>query len=170
MSAGWMYAVREDGTPLVKVGCTMHLAARVKALQKAYRSPRTLIASVFVQHRYYQVERRLHQRLAAAHIQGEWFYLHMTQEVLERLTAQAVHDTMIFWKIEQNLRGIGASLRRARKRQGLPVQRVLGTAQVSRAPLSHIELGHNGPVSAEAVQRVAGVLGISREDLLAMCP
>ena len=89
--SGWIYAAQEDGTPLVKIGCTtLTPFRRLYSLRVQFRVPLTLIAAVRVQFFPHDIERYVHQLLKAEHIEGEWFYGYMTQQRLEHLAAQAV--------------------------------------------------------------------------------
>jgi len=89
---GWIYAIREDGTPLVKIGLTRQwdVKFRLRCLWATTHIPLTLIAAVYTEASALYVERQLHARLAASRIEGEWFYLHMNPATLERLVADAV--------------------------------------------------------------------------------
>jgi hypothetical protein len=87
---GWIYAVQEDGTPLVKIGYTgNHPEARLPALKYEWKGSLTIIGSVYVPACVTKVERRIHVLLAAEHIEREWFYLHMNQPVLMALAQKA---------------------------------------------------------------------------------
>jgi hypothetical protein len=88
---GWIYAAQEEGTPLVKIGCTCYSPLeRLYALHLEFRVPLTLLAAVVVHTTPYTIESCVHRLLAAEHITQEWFYGYMTQQRLERLTAQAI--------------------------------------------------------------------------------
>jgi hypothetical protein len=89
---GWIYAVGEDNTPLVKIGYTHWVQCRLYGLRSRLKVPLTLLASVYVERCVPQVERHVHALLGAERIEGEWFYLYMGQEYLERLVGQAVTE------------------------------------------------------------------------------
>jgi len=86
-AAGWVYAAQEDGTPLVKIGFTRLSRAetRVHTLRFQYHVPFTLIAAMWLTAGARRVERAIHELLAAQRIEGEFFYLHMSQAYLQTL-------------------------------------------------------------------------------------
>jgi T5orf172 domain len=87
---GWIYAAREGKTPLVKIGVTACVEARMKTLRSQFGCPFTLLGAVQVTYRYpWTVEFKVHRLLRAQHIEREWFYLHMDQQWLESLVRQA---------------------------------------------------------------------------------
>lgn len=90
---GWIYAVQEDGTPLVKIGYTREyfINKRMANLWGQFRVPVTLIAAVYVEAEVFHVERQLHRMLAASRIEREWFYLYMNQTTLESLVNKAMY-------------------------------------------------------------------------------
>jgi hypothetical protein len=55
---GWIYAVREDNTPLVKIGYTHWVQNRLYGLRSRLKVPLTLLASVYVARDVPQVEAR----------------------------------------------------------------------------------------------------------------
>jgi Meiotically up-regulated gene 113 len=76
-AGGYIYAVQEVGTPLVKIGATRQpMAMRLGELRAQYHVPLALIAAVPVTAYTFIVERRVHEQLATSRIQGEWFYLY----------------------------------------------------------------------------------------------
>ena len=89
---GWLYAAYEDMAPLVKIGCTRKpVRDRLQLLTYEYKTSFTLAGAVYVStHHIYKVERLVHLILAAQRIQGEWFYLHVTQKILEQVVEQAI--------------------------------------------------------------------------------
>jgi hypothetical protein len=83
---GWVYAAREDDAPLVKLGFTrLHPSARIQRLRYQYHAPITLLGAVHLNRLALYMERALHKTLAPYRIEGEWFYLHMNQAILEAL-------------------------------------------------------------------------------------
>ena len=86
---GWIYAAKEADAPLVKIGCTTVVSLRLRALERQWHTRLTCVAAVSVGTALFQVERRIHDLLRAHQIQGEWFYLHMSQQTLEALVARA---------------------------------------------------------------------------------
>ena len=102
---GWIYAIREVGTPLIKIGCTANLVRyRLQSLRWQFKIPLETIAQVLVRYRAVQVEHRIHHLLAAERIQGEWFYLHMTQDTLQCLVTQAERDVALWLRHEEGRR------------------------------------------------------------------
>jgi hypothetical protein len=90
-TSGWIYAVCEqDALPLVKIGTTGNLPQRMMQLCWLTHSPIILLAAVYASSYAYQVEHCIHNLLASSRIEGEWFYLPMTQNALEALVSQAV--------------------------------------------------------------------------------
>jgi T5orf172 domain len=89
-SGGWIYAIEEDRTPLVKIGYTRFgTDHRLRCLAYAIQAPVTLVGVVAVLRDVGTVERRVHAFLAAELIGHEWFYTDMTQSRLEDLVAAA---------------------------------------------------------------------------------
>ena len=107
---GWIYAAQEEGTPLVKIGYSREVQARIAVLETELRARHTLIAAVYVTRLALQVERRIHEDLAAQHIEREWFYLHMGQERLERLAWHALR-AVLEEESQRALRRFNAHLR-----------------------------------------------------------
>ena len=107
---GWIYAAQEDGTPLVKIGYSREVQARLAILKTELRARHTLIGAVYVKRVALQVERRIHQDLIAQHIEREWFYLHMSQERLERLAWHALR-AVLEEESQRALRRFNAHLR-----------------------------------------------------------
>jgi Meiotically up-regulated gene 113 len=91
---GWIYAAREAQTPLVKIGCARYdIARRLTLLATTEKVALTLLGKVYVRnYRIFAVEWLIHDTLQAQRIQGEWFYLHMTQAWLEQLVANAMRE------------------------------------------------------------------------------
>jgi hypothetical protein len=87
--AGWIYAVQEGVTPLIKIGCTTYpLAHRLRQLEYQFHIQCSVVGAVSVPDKLFTVEKRIHRLLAAEHIEGEWFYLHMDQKLLASLVQQ----------------------------------------------------------------------------------
>ena len=65
---GWIYAIREDGTPLVKIGLTRQwdVKFRLRCLWATTHIPLTLIAAVYTEASALYVERQLHAHPQAA--------------------------------------------------------------------------------------------------------
>lgn len=100
---GWVYAVREDGTPLIKIGYSANLPARVRQLRVQFHVPLTLLASVHVTSYVTKVERWIYTHLDTQRIEREWFYISMDQEILVALVHQA-HYAIVeqYWLEAQN--------------------------------------------------------------------
>jgi hypothetical protein len=156
MRDGWIYAAQEDGAPLVKIGYSRDVQGRIAALTTELRARHTLIAAVYVQEIAHQVEQRIHRLLAAQHIERAWFYLHMSQDSLERLAWQA-RNTVLEEESQRALRRFNARLR---MRWGNPFQWF--TAQEMRRLQWAIAHGCEG---ASIVVRIANVLGVSLDYL-----
>jgi hypothetical protein len=89
--SGWIYAVREDDAPLIKVGCTRRgVLQRMQSLARQLHFPFIVLGVVSVRDHIFEIERRIHRLLHAERIAGEWFYLSMSQARLEHLVAQAL--------------------------------------------------------------------------------
>lgn len=88
--SGWLYAITEEGTPLVKIGHTRSgTLDRLKNLAYTIQAPVLLVGTVFVQGNVRRLEYRVHSLLYAQHIEGEWFYAHMNQQILTSLVEEA---------------------------------------------------------------------------------
>jgi hypothetical protein len=93
-SAGWIYAVQEAEAPLVKIGLSVQsdIRSRLSALPRQFHVPLTVRGTIYVPQWAAKVERYIHWLLRDSRIQGEWFYLHMNQAILDDLAAQAVQQ------------------------------------------------------------------------------
>jgi len=119
--AGWIYAVQEDETPLVKIGYSKHydVQCRVKALSRQFKVPLTLVAAVHIRQWVVKVERYIHWTLRASRIEGEWFYLDINQAILDNLAEQAMLEVSKHAKDKQvKYRHALARLAAQRKREG----------------------------------------------------
>jgi hypothetical protein len=87
--AGWIYAVQEVGTPLVKIGFTRahNPAKRLRELWHQFGVPLAYIGLVHIPQYAHAMEQLAHGALASSRIAGEWFYLYMNQARLEALVA-----------------------------------------------------------------------------------
>ena len=112
--AGWVYAVQEEGTPLVKIGATHQpMSLRLVSLRSQYRVPLTLIGAVPISRYPFVVERRIHSILAPQRIQGEWFYVRLTMAGLQELIAQAVEIVRQEMLLPEHIRAKKRRLARA---------------------------------------------------------
>jgi hypothetical protein len=86
---GWIYAIAEDGTPLVKIGYTRAgIRERLYNVATSIHASVTLVGCVAMRTCVTMVEQQVHVLLAAQHIEGEWFYTHMNQQMLVNLVSQ----------------------------------------------------------------------------------
>jgi hypothetical protein len=93
-SGGWIYAIAEDDTPLVKIGYTRRgTHYRLQSLAATLRCALTLIGVVALVRDVHKIEWGIHRLLAQQHIGREWFYLSMNQQRLEELVTQ-VHGVI----------------------------------------------------------------------------
>src|SRR5262249_3711504 len=82
--AGWIYAISEDRTPLVKIWCTgVGPRTRLCSLVPQFRTDLLLVGAVFLDALLWEAEGAIHKRLAPYRIEREWFYLPMNQEIFE---------------------------------------------------------------------------------------
>jgi Meiotically up-regulated gene 113 len=89
-SGGWVYAMTEDGTPLVKIGHTRFgTRHRLQNLAYAIQASVTLVGAVAVPIEVGRIERQVHRLLRSQEIAREWFYTYMNQAMLEDLVRQA---------------------------------------------------------------------------------
>jgi len=83
---GYVYAVYEEGTPLVKIGHTgLRLQDRLASIRSQYHVSLWIAGSVWIPKHVHRVEHALHRYFASSRIEGEWFYLHINQNILESL-------------------------------------------------------------------------------------
>ena len=88
---GWVYAAIEEDAPLVKIGFTGYATSlRLRGLRAQCHAPVIILGEVWIPRAARHMERALHKRLASSRIEGEWFYLHMSQAILERLVEEAM--------------------------------------------------------------------------------
>jgi transcriptional regulator with XRE-family HTH domain len=66
---------------------------------------------------------------------------------------------------ESATRNLGARIRAECVRRGLELQELAEQAGVSRTTLYHLERGHTGRVRTRTLQKIAGALGLTVEDL-----
>jgi hypothetical protein len=87
---GWLYAIREERTPLVKIGGTRTgTRTRLAQLTSQLGVDLVLVGVVHVSGLVWEAERAVHRFLAAQRIEREWFYLPMNQAIFEDIVAQA---------------------------------------------------------------------------------
>ena len=95
-SGGWIYAIAEDDTPLVKIGYTRTgTQTRLYNVASTLQASVTLVGLVTVQRNVTAIERRIHVLLATQCIEGEWFYLYMDQDTLTGLVMQVAGPDLI---------------------------------------------------------------------------
>jgi T5orf172 domain len=92
---GWIYAAREEGAPLLKIGCTSgvafaHIQRRLWGLKHQFHADFSLCAAAYVPIYLRMVEHAIHQMLHAEHIEKEWFYLHLSNDSLRALVDRAL--------------------------------------------------------------------------------
>lgn len=101
-AGGWIYAVQEEGTPLVKIGYTgaARPEKRFRELSNYFHVSLSPVAMVKVPRYGRAMERLVHTALAAARIEGEWFYVSMNQALLEALITNALPalDARLAWQ------------------------------------------------------------------------
>ena len=89
--AGWVYAAREVGTPLVKIGYTHKTPQqRVMALRHQFHTQFVLVAAVWVSRAAYFMEQFIHEALKPQRIEKEFFYCHMNQAIFESIIDDVV--------------------------------------------------------------------------------
>lgn len=88
---GWIYAAAEDGDPLVKIGFTRASPrSRLLSLKTYWLMNLTMVGTVYVPQYVYKVEQTLHAMLASQRIEREWFYLSISQSILDALVKEAI--------------------------------------------------------------------------------
>jgi hypothetical protein len=87
---GFIYAICEEGSPLIKIGHTRNLLQRLGELQRKYSSPLSILGAVFVAYDVHGIEKSLHRRFAEHRIHHEWFALEMDQAYLDRVVTETV--------------------------------------------------------------------------------
>ena len=74
--AGYLYAIKAEGTNYVKIGCTTGaVETRRKTLQTGQPFPLTILAAIRIEGDLSGLERQMHTALAAQRHHGEWFEL-----------------------------------------------------------------------------------------------
>ena len=90
-TSGWVYAIVEAITPLVKIGYTRFgTLQRLKNLAYEIQAHVILVGAIFVPQYVTYVERQVHYLLGAQRIEREWFYTYMNQQMLATLVSKAV--------------------------------------------------------------------------------
>jgi ribosome-binding protein aMBF1 (putative translation factor) len=163
-AGGWIYAVQEVWTPLVKIGCSTQatLTTRLHDLASAYHVPFRLVGSQHVPRWAYKVERRIHHALTSERIEGEWFYVHMTQQRLEALTKQAYREVFT-WLLTN-----GQWVKHERERRRFSQVALAREAGISQALLSRIEAGTIAAPNADVIKGLARALWVTTDYLLCM--
>lgn len=163
---GWVYAVQEDGTPLVKIGHTgcANLRTRWQLLQYQFRVPMTIVAGVCLPSMHYAMEQAIHTHLAPFCIQSEWFYLHMNQRRLEAL----VEERMPYALASQHTREFGLRLLALRKHYGWNRHQLSYASGLSFMQIGQIERNDYAHrcVSAKTLVRLAHAFCASPEYVL----
>lgn len=97
---GWVYAVREVGTPLLKIGATKNprLASRLDGLRWSMKESFILIAAGFVSHSVHTVEHYIQWALRCQRIYNDWFYLWLSPLEFSQLLAQATSAVTQHWQ------------------------------------------------------------------------
>lgn len=105
-SPGWVYAARENETPLVKIGHTKNpnVGARLISLRFQFHVPFTLVGAIWIFDGVCYAERALHRKLEAERIEGEFFYLPMNQSLFAALVEAILPEVCERLQAEEALR------------------------------------------------------------------
>lgn len=126
---GWVYAAREDDTPLVKIGTSQlrYVEDRIKGLQSQFKVPFTLISAAWIAQGARLVERALHGALASSRIWQEFFYVSMTASRFTALVEELLPGVKEGMQAEERVRQADHA-----KRESNPIYRAYCFAQSER--------------------------------------
>lgn len=102
---GWVYAASEVGTPLIKIGYSevRDIENRMQGLRSQFKATFVLVGAVWISYAVRRVEMALHKKLAAQHIEREWFYLPMNPVVFRELVEAVLPDVRKYLAEQETL-------------------------------------------------------------------
>ena len=176
---GFIYAIGIEGRQGVKIGKTTGpIAKRLSMLQVGQPEPLALLAHVHVTQGLSQIEKAIHQFLAADRQRGEWFAVQVDQAQLEALIVRAVQ-----WIADEEVRR-AATPANAPPANATIIQRLAYRIRLRRLELrlsqeslgkaigqdqsyvSKIERGEITEITITTLERLANALGVSTDALL----
>lgn len=177
-TGGTLYAIRAEGTSLVKIGYTAgSVQKRLKSLQTGQPLPLHIVAALRVEGDARQKEAWLHAFLAEERRRGEWFDVALETEDFAALVARAIafgaaqEARAQAAKEEKRLRAFqgvtafGTRVLNERKRQRLSredlTQRMPESMRMHTNTLWSIEKGHTHNPRMDHLQALAQALGVS---------
>lgn len=104
---GWVYAIHQGSTSLVKLGRSEHVQRRLNALSRQHRTPLTLLASAYCPCSVAAVEVWLHRHFHSVRVAGEWFacdpglftelstFTNVVQDAHHEILCQTWHDFIV---------------------------------------------------------------------------
>ena len=172
-SSGFIYAIRDEVTLLVKIGKTgQSVDTRLKAHQAHTQHVLTLLAAFQVSQHLALVERYIHGFLAEWHHKYEWFNTTMSPRKLEQLIEQAVFAVAedqpmpSMRSLSRQPTALGMKLRRLRQEKHLTLQALQGLSGVPFQTLSHVERGYTSSVRIPYLTALAKAFGVTIDYLL----
>lgn len=193
---GLLYAIRAEGTSLVKIGYTRgSVEKRIKMLQTGQPFPLRVIATHPIEEDVRQTEAWLHAFLKQERRSGEWFDIALDPETFADLIAHAIHfgaeqeaeRQAALTRLQKakerlwldrhppretqygfDLVEFGKRLRAARAEKHLQQDELAQRVAASRTWISELEHGRQKSLRAETVVRFAEALGVSTDYLLGL--
>ena len=167
-SSGFIYAIRDEGTLLVKIGMTgVSAFSRLAQLQSGTPYPLTLIAVLPVSKNLPLVERHIHGFLQEWHHGQEWFDTSMHTRKLEQLVEQAlfaIAEDALPPRLRKGHRIctiVGMQLRRLRSQKNLSVDTLSRKASVPLHTLARLEMDLSYGVHESIFYRLAHALDVT---------
>lgn len=167
---GTLYAIRAEGTSLVKIGYTKGpVEKRLKTLQTGQPFPLRVIATQQIDQNARQTEGWLHAFLKQERRRGEWFELNLEPEAFADLIARAIQ----FGAEQEAQRQLPASeldtfgtrLRRIRELRGWSQKELAARAGVDYMTVYRAERAINQEPRISAGAKLARALGVSLDVL-----
>lgn len=175
-SGGTLYAIRAEGTSLVKIGYTRgSVEQRIKAMQTGQPFPLRVIATHSIEADVRQKEAWLHAFLKQERRRGEWFEMALETDAFAELIARAIQfgaeqeaQLQAEKARRQHAHGVtalGLRVRHERERQGFSreelTQRMPEDMRMHTNTLWSIEVGRTKNPRMDQLQALALALGVS---------
>ena len=168
---GYLYALRAEGLPYIKIGCTVRSPQkRLKLLQTGQPYRLELCASVHVEADMRPIEKALHRFLREKRQHGEWFALETMDDA--QLVA-LIGDAMQYLDVHSPVNAmdafpLGRRLRQVRRAKDLTQEQLAAKSGVNAITISRLESSDASKAYARTVRDLAQALGVSADYLLGL--
>lgn len=177
-TAGYLYAIKAEGTPYVKVGSTTGpVEKRLKVLQTGQPFPLTMLATVRLDLPVRVIEGHVHALLASHRQHGEWFEITITAEDFQCLVAEASrqflqrqehHDVSLSDTGMVDMCLFGRRLAEKRIERGWTQVKLARLAGVDVMTISRVERGTKKGLDVASLFRLARALDTTADYLLGL--